>query len=206
MIHDSERESRRIALQNDMTELRTRMNEIIRSNTSSLESSAIPHDVTDKSIYLPSPHKLSKPNELEIGKSYYVIDITNKENVIHGQIEYRNGVFYSSGPFQNYGELTKIEENNIPGEDNYTYYYFKYGNTVHYNNPDAVYFYLYLDQDTINKPIEIPSKNIFKITGDAVNVPFYETDVTRVAGKKTRKFRKTRKTRKTRKQKSKKRH
>ncbi len=201
MDNNNERELRRTQLQNQGIDLRTRMNDIIRDNTSSLESSPIPDDVKDKSVYLPSAHKLLKPNELEIGKSYYVIDITIPENVIHGQIEDRNGVFYSMGPFQNYGELKKIEEKNVrPGHD-YTYYYFQYGNTVHYNDPNATYFYLYLDQETINKPIEIPPENVFNISYDAINIPFYKTDVRRVAGKprKSRKFRKTRKSKKSKK-------
>ena len=204
MDNNNERELRRTQLQNEGIDLRRRMNDIIRDNTSSLESSPIPDNVTDKNIYLPSPHKLLKPNELEIGKSYYVIDITIPENVIHGQIEDRNGVFYSMGPFQNYGELKKIEGKNVrPGHD-YTYYYFQYGNTVHYNDPNATYFYLYLDQETINKPIEIPPENIFNISYDAKNIPFYKTDVKRVAGKpwksgKSKKSKKSRKSRKSRK-------
>jgi hypothetical protein len=171
------------------------MNDINRDNTTSLESSLIP---PDEIIYLPSPHKLLKPDELEIEKSYYVIDITNPENVNYGQIEIRNGIFYSSGPFQNYGELRKIEIKHDMGE--YTYYTFQHGNTYHYNIPNPIYYYLYLDQTTINKPVEIPveipPENVFKISDDdEINLPFYETDVRLVGGKK----RKTKKTKKTRK-------
>lgn len=74
----------------------------------------------------------------------------------------------------------------------YTYYTFQHGNTYHYNDPNATYFYLYLDQATINKAVEIPPENVFKISDLAINVPFYKTDVTRVAGK-TRKSKKSRK-------------
>lgn len=199
MDDNNERESRRIQLNNQGINLRGRINNIINNNnTTSLESSLI---TPDEIIYLPLPHKLLKPYELEIGKSYYVIDITDPENVIHGQIEIRNGIFYSSGPFQNYGELRKIEIKHDMGE--YTYYTFQNGNTYHFNIPNPKYYYLYLDQSTINKPdetpLEIPPENVFKISDDdAIDVPFYETDVRRVAGRKTRKSRKTRKTRRLR--------
>lgn len=79
-MDNNERELRRTQLQNQGIDLRRRineMNDIIRDNTTSLESSAIPHNVTDKNIYLPSPHNLLKPDELKIGESYYVIDITD---------------------------------------------------------------------------------------------------------------------------------
>jgi len=202
-MNNNEQETRRRELQNEGIDLRRRMNDIIHDNTTSLESSLIP---PDEIIYLPSPHKLLKPDELKIGESYYVIDITDPENVIYGQIEIRNGIFYSSGPFQNYGKLREIEIKHDMGE--YTYYTFQHGNTYHYNDPNATYFYLYLDQATINKPVEIPPENVFKISDLAINVPFYKTDVRRVAGKKrkTKKIKKTRKSRKSARHKKKSRH
>ncbi len=187
-------------------ELYNRINRLIGHNTIDLPAESIVADV-DKinPIYLPKIHQLLEPHEIVKGKLYYAIDIKNKENVMEGQVETQDGKFYSSGPFQNLGKLKKIE--NIPG---YGYsYYFDYGKTTDDFDPNKTYgsehphYYLYLDQDTINKPLEtpleIPPENVFKITDTAKNIPFYKTTVTHIAGKK----RKTKKSRKSRKHKKK---
>ena len=193
-------------IDNNNQELYDRINRLIGHNTVDLPAESIVADV-DKinPIYLTEIHQLLEPHEIETGKLYYAIDIKNRENVKEGQIETHDGKFYSSGPFQNLGKLKKIV--NIPG---YGYsYYFEYGITRDDDDPNKTYgsehphYYLYLDQDTINKPLEIAPENVFKIADAATNIPFYKTDVTRVAGKK-RKTKKTRKykkkTRKHRKQ------
>jgi hypothetical protein len=187
-------------MNNTNQELYDRINRLIGRDTIELPAQAIPADVNNKSIYLPALHQLLEPSELIIGKSYYAIDIKNKENVIEGQIKNHDRKFYSSGPFQNFGQFKK--KINVP-EYGYTYY-FEYGNTADDYDPNATYgskhphYYLYLDQDTINKPHEVPRENVFKISDDAINMPLDDTVVaTRVAGKK-RKTRKTRKSKKTR--------
>lgn len=189
-------------MNNTNQELYDRINRLIGHNTIVLPAEAISDDVDKKNpIYLSSPHELLEPHEIDIGKSYYAIDIKDKENVKNGQIENHGGKFYSSGPFQNFGELKKIIH--VP-EYGYTYY-FGYGKTDDDYDPNATYgsknphYYLYLDQDTINKPVEIPPENVFKLSNDARNIPLDDTVIaTRVAGKK-RKTRKTRKSRKSRK-------
>lgn len=182
---------------NTNQELYDRINRLIGQNTIVLPAQAIPDDTgIDKQnpIYLDSIHKLLEPHEIDIGKSYYAIDIKNPDNVKEGQIKTDDGKFYSSGPFQNFGELKKII--NVP-QYGYTYY-FGYGKTEDDYDPNATYgsenphYYLYLDQDTINKPVV--TENVFGISPNTKNVRFYETDVTRIAGKK----RKTRKSRKPR--------
>lgn len=188
-------------MDNTNQELYDRINRLIEQNTTELPAEAISDDVDKKNpIYLSSLHQLLEPHEIDIGKSYYAIDIKDKENVIEGQITTHDGKFYSSGPFQNFGKLKKIDYLPQYGDT----YYFEYGKTEDDYDPSAKYgsknphYYLYLDQDTINKPVV--TENVFNISDDAINVPFYKTDVTRVAGKKrkTRKTRKTRKIRKTR--------
>jgi len=184
---------------NTNQELYDRINRLIGQNTIVLPAQAIPADVNNKSIYLPALHQLLEPHEIDIGKSYYAIDIKNPDNVKEGQIKTDDGKFYSSGPFQNFGELKKII--NVP-QYGYTYY-FGYGKTEDDYDPNATYgsknphYYLYLDQDTINKPVV--TENVFGISPNTKNVRFYETDVSRIAGKK----RKTRKSRKPRSRKSK---
>ena len=190
-----------------------RINRIIAHNTIHLPAESIVADVDRinpiyllETIYLPEIRQLLEPHEIETGKLYYAIDIKNKENVMEGQVETHDGKFYSSGPFLNLGKLKKIV--NIPG---YGYsYHFDYGETRDDYDPNKTYgsehphYYLYLDQDTINKSMEIPPENVFKITDAATNIPFYKTDITRVAGKKrkTKKSRKyKKKTRKNRKHK-----
>jgi hypothetical protein len=178
-------------------ELYDRINRLIGQNTIVLPAEAIPGDVDKENpIYLSSLHELLEPHEIDIGKSYYAIDIKNEQNVKNGQIENHGGKFYSSGPFQNFGELKKIIH--LP-KYGYTYY-FGYGNTSDEYSPEPIYgsknphYYLYLDQDTINKPIV--TENVFKISDYAKNID--DTVVaSRVAGKK-RKTRKSRKSRKPR--------
>lgn len=191
-------------------ELYDRVNRLLGQYTYHLGSQSIPDDVNSKDIYLPYLHKLLEPHEIDIGKPYYVIDIKDKQNVTEGQVKIDNGEFYSSGPFQNYGKLREIYQNPEVGNT----YYFEYGVTRDNYDPNATYgskkphYYLYLDQDTINKSTEIPHENVFKISDDARNVPFYETDVRRVAGKKRKKLKskKQKKTKKHRRLRSKKRH
>ena len=190
---------------NTNQELYDRINRLIGQNTIVLPAQAIPADVNNKSIYLPALHQLLEPSELKERNSYYAIDIKNPDNVKEGQIKTDDGKFYSSGPFQNFGELKKII--NVP-QYGYTYY-FGYGKTEDDYDPNATYgsenphYYLYLDQDTINKPLEIPPENVFKISNDAQNIPLDDTVfATRIAGKK-RKTRKSRKSRKPRSRKSK---
>lgn len=181
-------------------ELYDRINRLIGQNTVVLPAQAISDDVDKKNpIYLPSLHQLLEPHEIDIGKSYYAIDIKDKENVKNGQIENNGGKFYSMGPFQNFGKLKKIIH--VP-QYGYTYY-FEYGKTEDDYDPSATYgsknphYYLYLDQDTINKPVV--TENVFKISNDARNIPLDDTVIaTRVAGRKTRKTRKSRKTRRLR--------
>ncbi len=191
-------------INNTNQQLYDQINRFIGRGTIELPAEAIPVDVNNKSIYLPSLHQLLEPHELKKDKSYYVINIKDKENVMEGQIKTDDGKFYSSGPFQNFGKLKKIEY--LP---QYGYRYnFEYGNTDDEYDPNATYgsknphYYLYLDQDTINKPLEIPPENVFKISDYAKNIPLNDTVVaTRVAGKKrkTRKSKKSRKIRKSRK-------
>jgi len=193
-------------MNNTNQELYDRINRFIGRDTIELPAQAIPADVNNKSIYLPWLHQLLEPHELIEDNSYYAIDIKDKENVNKGQIETHNGKFYSSGPFQNFGKLKKIIY--LP---QYGYRYkFDYGKTDDEYDPKSTYgsknphYYLYLDQKTINKPVEIPKENVFKISDDAINMPLDDTVVaSRVAGKK-RKTRKSKKSRKIRKSKSKK--
>jgi hypothetical protein len=184
-------------MNNTNQDLNDLINRLIGRDTIELPAEAIPAYVNNKSIYLPSLHQLLEPHELKKDKSYYAIDIKDKENVIEGQIKTDDGKFYSSGPFQNFGKLKKISYVPEYGDT----YYFEYGKTEDDYDPNATYgskhphYYLYLDQETINKPLEIPPENVFKISDDAINIPFDDTVVaTRVAGKK----RKTKKTRKSR--------
>ena len=96
--------------------------------------------------------------------------------------------------------MKKIEDNNLYGY----IYYFEYGKTEDEYSPEPIYgsnnphYYLYLDQDTINKPVEISPKNVFKISDYAKNITNDRTPIaTRIAGKK-RKSRKSKKSRKPR--------
>ena len=201
-----------VDMDNTNQALYDRINRLIGDYTIELPAQAISNTGIDKKnpIKLDWIHELLEPHEINIGKSYYAIDIKDKENVNKAQIKTYRGKFYSSGPFQNFGKLTEILHNNLLG---YTYY-FEYGKTEDDYDPNATYgskhphYYLYLDQETINKPLEIPPENVFKISDDAINVPFYKTDVRRVAGKKrkTRKSRKSRKTGKTTRHKKKSKH
>jgi hypothetical protein len=196
-------------MNNTNQELYDRINRLIGHNTIELPAQPLPAGVNNKSIYLPSLHQLLEPHELkkdkdeDKDKSYYAIDIKDKENVMEGQIKTHDGKFYSSGPFQNFGKLKKISDIPEYGDS----YYFEYGKTEDDYDPNATHgskhphYYLYLDQDTINKPLEIQPNNVFKISNDTINMPLDDTVVaTRVAGKK----RKTRKSRKPRSKKSKK--
>lgn len=190
-------------MNNTNQDLNDLINRLIGRDTIELPAEAIPADVNNKSIYLPSLHQLLEPHELKKDKSYYAIDIKDKENVIEGQIKTDDGKFYSSGPFQNFGKLKKISYVPEYGDT----YYFEYGKTEDDYDPNATYeskhphYYLYLDQATINKPVEVPLNHVFKISNYAINMPLDDAVVaTRVAGKK----RKTRKSRKPRSRKSRK--
>jgi hypothetical protein len=169
-----------------------------------LPAETMPNDVTNTSIYLPLEHELTNPDDLIVGKSYYVIDIKDKKNVKENQIvrcDITSKKCFSSGPFQNYGKLKKIQDfyNNSP-ERGYKYY-FEYGMTMDDFDPNSQFgsmnphYYLYLDQDMINKPVEIEAKNIVTINDRARNVLFRETDVKSLGGlaRKSRKIRKQQK-------------
>uniref|UniRef100_A0A6C0BWD2 Uncharacterized protein n=1 Tax=viral metagenome TaxID=1070528 RepID=A0A6C0BWD2_9ZZZZ len=151
----------------------------------------LPEDVDKKNlIYLDSDHQLLKEDEIHIGKSYYAINIKNPDNVKDNQIITHDEKFYSSGPFQNFGKLKKISYSNY-GD----IYIFEYGKTEDLyttNGSKDTHDYLYLDQDTINKPVEILPKNVLKINDNTIIDNPNPVIANRVAGKK----RKTKKSRK----------
>ena len=105
-------------MNNTNQELYDRINRLIGQNTIELPAQPLPSGVDKTGIFLSEDHKLLEPHEIDIGKLYYAIDIKNPDNVNKGQIETRDGNFYSSGPFQNFGELKKISY--VP-EYGYTY-------------------------------------------------------------------------------------
>lgn len=150
----------------------------------------LPENVDKKNlIYLDSDHQLLNEDEIYTGKSYYAIDIKNPDNVKDNQIITHDGKFYSSGPFQNFGKLNKISYTNYG--DTYEFEYNKTEDLYPTKGSKDTHDYLYLDQDTINKPVEISPKNVLKISDDTIiDNPLVIAN--RVAGKK----RKTKKSRK----------